>query len=419
MRVVGLNKILRSKDLNDSGFFFFFTILLNIRLIFIINNFVFNSPLASKVISVILIFGFLYYLPFFLKILKNKSVLIIFILMNILGIYYSIGRYTDLVNPNHYAITLYLKNIPMPFLIGITSAYLSFQERLKENMTIILITCLSLVLYIYAVYLGGIEWGTGGLLRGADAADALFQTVGFYTVVTVMPAWLYIKMNYFKYPPKVLNKYKNIFTIFMLSLLAMNFMCGSKKDLVILLSILILNYIDDFNFIRNFSFKIKKYYIFNYIIGALTFYLLSRNDDIGDNSIFFYELFVVRLRKSIVNRIGVIVDLFSQQVKDTFPFGDPTIMDPLEYSIEPYIHSSIINVLLTCGVIGLIIWLYITLNTLFNTFKFSTALGFLFLVVVLVSMVATAFDWQLFWYFIGLTCGLTYLKKSQKRILYT
>ena len=122
MRVVGLNKILRSKDLNDSGFFFFFTILLNIRLIFIINNFVFNSPLASKVISVILIFGFLYYLPFFLKILKNKSVLIIFILMNILGIYYSIGRYTDLVNPNQYAITLYLKNIPMPFLIGITGA---------------------------------------------------------------------------------------------------------------------------------------------------------------------------------------------------------------------------------------------------------------------------------------------------------
>ena len=205
----------------------------------------------------------------------------------------------------------------------------------------------------------------------------------------------------------------------MLLLLAINFMCGSKKDLVILLSILILNYIDDFNFIRNFSFKIKKYYILNYLIGGLSFFLLSRNDDIGDNSIFFYELFVVRLRKSIMNRIGVIVDLFSQQVKDTFPFGDPTIMDPLEYSIEPYIHSSIINVLLTCGIIGLIIWLYITFNTLFKTFKFSTSYGFLYLIVVLVSTVATAFDWQMFWYFIGLTCALTYLKNSKKMILNT
>ena len=417
MLVEGLQKILRTNKINQNTFFFFFTILLNIRLVFIINNFVFNSPLASKVISVIIISGFVYYLPFFLKILKHKPIFIIFILLNLLGIYYGFGRY---INGMSYAITLYLKQMPMSFLVGITTAYLSFQHRLKENIFILCLTCFVLIGYLISIALLGTEWGTGGILRGASAADALFQTVGFYTVVTLMPIWLYIKINYYKIPPKVLNTYKNIFAVCIIFLLGVNFMCGSKKDLVILITILILTYIDEFNFFRNFSYKIKKYYILNYIVFGLTFYLLSRNDDIGDNSIFFYENLVLRVTRSITNRLSVISELFFERLRDTFPFGNPAVMDfELVNASEPYIHSSIINVLFTCGIIGLIMWLYITLVAGIKSFKFSTPYGLLFSAVVFISMIATSFDWQLFWYFIGLTCGVSYLKNQKQKISYT
>ena len=219
-----LNRIPFTKKFNKISFFYFFSIILNLRLIFIFNNFNSGNPYPSQFLTLILIFGFIFFSPLVFKFLKNKDVFIMFILMNILGIYYGLGRAID---GNTYGLVIYIKNMVIPFITGIIISYLSLKLRIR-NYFLILFSSNVIIFFnlLFYLFLGGKYITSGGILVGDKLSDGLFQTIGFYSLLLIMPFWLALKINPFKLSHGILNTYKNKLTLVMFFLFLLNFICG-------------------------------------------------------------------------------------------------------------------------------------------------------------------------------------------------
>ena len=115
-------KSVLTKSFDQIYFFHIFSFLFNLRFIGIYLNYLTGIKTLSQVSSNLLILAIIYYLPLLTKYIKKKETLIVFILVNILGLYYGVGR--SLVSET-FTLISWLKPITLPFLIG-----MSFQVAL-------------------------------------------------------------------------------------------------------------------------------------------------------------------------------------------------------------------------------------------------------------------------------------------------